>query len=289
MSAELKSGRTLSKTLHRIVNRRSRRILKKLAADDADEFVHEARKELKKIRATLRLARDGLGDKARRKLDRHFKKAGQALAGLRDAKVLMSTATKFHIDHRSRRAAVAVSKLRTHLAPQQPRSMRNRPEFEECLASVRDAQAENISWRGIRWRDLGDSLTRTCKLGQDAFEDAKKNPSPEKLHEWRKRSKDLLYQLSILKPARPRPISRLIRRLKRLTEKLGDYHDLVMFDGAIKNANLNANEKEILEAMILAHRNKLSQNAFLRAEKVHNRRTCNLVKNISRARRGKKF
>src|SRR5215217_6762063 len=51
--------------------------------------VHETRKSLKRLRATVRLARDELGDEVYRRENSAFRDAGRRLAGARDSGVLL--------------------------------------------------------------------------------------------------------------------------------------------------------------------------------------------------------
>jgi hypothetical protein len=51
------------------------------------------------------------------------------------------------------------------------------------------------------------------------------NPKPEKLHEFRKRAKDFLYQLYFFRPLNPSIIKALEKKLDVLTQNLGRYND----------------------------------------------------------------
>jgi CHAD domain-containing protein len=53
--------------------------------------VHETRKSLKRLRATVRLARDELGDEVYARENSAFREAGRRLAGARDSRVLLET------------------------------------------------------------------------------------------------------------------------------------------------------------------------------------------------------
>ena len=55
------------------------------------EAVHEARKDLKKIRSAIRLVRKSLGDELYRRENNHYRDIGRELSGFRDAEVLVET------------------------------------------------------------------------------------------------------------------------------------------------------------------------------------------------------
>src|SRR5919108_247446 len=56
-----------------------------------EEAVHEARKNMKKLRALLRLTRNELGDEVYRRENECFRDAGRRLSGVRDADVMLET------------------------------------------------------------------------------------------------------------------------------------------------------------------------------------------------------
>ena len=59
--------------------------------EDLGTAVHETRKSLKRMRATVRLARDELGDEAYRRENIAFRDAARRLGGARDSQVLLET------------------------------------------------------------------------------------------------------------------------------------------------------------------------------------------------------
>src|SRR3954447_10069692 len=56
-----------------------------------EETVHEERKDMKKLRALLRLARDELGDNVYRRENTCFRDVARELSGVRDADVMLGT------------------------------------------------------------------------------------------------------------------------------------------------------------------------------------------------------
>jgi CHAD domain len=59
--------------------------------EDLGTAVHETRKSLKRLRATVRLARDELGDESYRRENVAFRDAGRRLGAARDSRVLLET------------------------------------------------------------------------------------------------------------------------------------------------------------------------------------------------------
>src|SRR2546430_1303607 len=56
---------------------------------DPDKAVHEARKDMKKLRALVRLMRPELGGKAYRRENARFREVARSLSGVRDAKAML--------------------------------------------------------------------------------------------------------------------------------------------------------------------------------------------------------
>ena len=57
---------------------------------------------------------------------------------------------------------------------------------------------------------------------------ARKEPSTEAFHEWRKRSKDLWYHVTILREAWEAPLKAYADEAHELSNRLGDDHDLAV-------------------------------------------------------------
>ena len=56
---------------------------------DSDEAIHEARKDVKKIRSALRLVRDAIGDDVWRRENDHYRDIARTLSSFRDAEILV--------------------------------------------------------------------------------------------------------------------------------------------------------------------------------------------------------
>jgi len=76
------------------------------------------------------------------------------------------------------------------------------------------------------WPKLGRGLSRAYRQGREAFVEADVDPTTERLHDWRKRVKDLWYQQRLLSEAWPEVFAVQAEEAHRLSELLGDDHDL---------------------------------------------------------------
>jgi CHAD domain-containing protein len=80
----------------------------------------------------------------------------------------------------------------------------------------------------------------------DLFLSCRNNPKPGTIHEFRKKAKDLLYQLYIFRPLNPSVVKVLEKKLDIITQNLGRYHDL---DQIIKTLDYKYHKGKNLPAM----------------------------------------
>src|SRR5690242_1665953 len=92
MAYKLKEGEKLPHAIRRIAKRQVDRITEELAERRPEclgQAIHGARKDLKKVRAELRLVRDRLGGKIYKREGRSFRDVADALRQPRDAEALI--------------------------------------------------------------------------------------------------------------------------------------------------------------------------------------------------------
>lgn len=75
---------------------------------------------------------------------------------------------------------------------------------------------------------LRQGLTRSYTQGRMGMAHVQKQSSVENLHEWRKRVKDIGYQVRLLNPIWPRMLDDMADELERLADYLSDDHDLAI-------------------------------------------------------------
>jgi CHAD domain-containing protein len=293
-----------------------------------EQRVHEARKALKRLQALLRLLRARLGEIAYERDSAAVRDAGKRLAQARDAAVLHDTLEAL---------------LRRH-----PRKLAQRGGVRQLRAQL---QAERD---GAAARALSDSATRSIALGElralrarvgdwelsdangvEALEPAlgelygkgrrrmrraraaKHDQSGRKLHEWRKRVKDLRYAAELVqrdvagkrlrdplgvkrKRKRKRDSRRVRKQAERLRtiakraddlgELLGEEHDLAVLAERVRAegepggaATLGKRSQKALLRAIAKRRARLRKRALRDGERLYGRSRKQFVARVRRA------
>jgi CHAD domain-containing protein len=201
------------------------------AGEDPVTAVHEARKHLKKTRALLRLVRPALGRRAYRRENDALRDAGLALSGTRDADVLVETAEQLAERAAGLLPADVFAQLREALAAEAAGGRGGGvPEPTAVLEALRAAERRVDTWplQDADWETPIAGVTRAYARGRAAFAVARAEPTPELLHAWRKRAKDLWYHQRLLAPAWHEVLDAQAEEAHALTELLGDDHDLAV-------------------------------------------------------------
>jgi CYTH domain-containing protein/CHAD domain-containing protein len=236
-SYRLKSKEGPAEGVRRIALGRTEKALERLRDGDDGELasaIHGARKDLKKLRGVLRLIRDELGGKAFRTENRRYRDAGRLLSGSRDVEAKLETLLRLH---------QRFGDLPKDAVEQWEGMLES--ERDELAAAVHDEAGGQIDQVGkaieagreeIRqwpleadsWALLGPGLARSYRDGRRGMKRVLEEPSTENVHEWRKRAKDLWYQLRILRDAWPEPLGATVDQADRLADLLGQHHDLAV-------------------------------------------------------------
>lgn len=201
--------------------------------EDADrqgapgDVAHAIRKRCKKLRALLRLVRGAFGDYGN---EQHaVRDIARLLAPAREASARIDTLERL----RERDDGLDPSDADT-LSAWLDASRANRLDalaHEEFRAAVRVALRElrervpgwTLDATGFDAVRVG--LVRTYRRGRDAVRDAGTKPTPDRLHELRKRVKYHRFHLDLLRDAWRGPLSAFSVEARRLGDVLGDHHD----------------------------------------------------------------
>jgi CHAD domain-containing protein len=247
----LKPGESVPEGVARIARGRIDHALDALE-EATEEGVHDARKDMKKLRALLRLVRGEIGEEVFRREADTFRDAARELSGLRDADVMLATLAdleeRYGADVGQVRQAAEAHRIQTTGGGRE----RAAEAATEILVQARE-RVDDWPIERDGFEALEDGLRRSYRRGRRDWRAALADPSTENLHEWRKRAKDFWYHCSILEESWKPVMSALADEAHELSDRLGDDHDLaVLLDfGA-----------EPLEPLIDTRRRELQEEAF---------------------------
>jgi CHAD domain-containing protein len=203
--------------------------LNKKKVTDAD--VHEARKDVKRARAALRLLRDALGPSVYERENAALRAAARPLGIVRDGKVLLISLDKLVEGNALIARSLPLGKLRRILRQELTGARRTVTPavLKRQRIVLQDVLERSTRWRigGDDWQMLSAGLERVYRSGRKKFQ-AARSRDDEHLHEWRKRVKYLWHQLQILQPVRPGLVGELADQAHKLADYLGDDHDLAV-------------------------------------------------------------
>jgi CHAD domain-containing protein len=290
-SFELTRDEGLAAGLTRVATERAEKALERLresSAGEAADAVHGARKDMKKLRTVLRLLRDELGSKIYKVENARFRDAARALSETRDAEVKLETLDAL-AEHEEALPAEAVESWRKILDRDREaatNAARDEPAVAEAI-SLLEAGLEGIcDWKleGDSWKLLDDALTRTYRRGRRAMKAAAKRRGEADFHEWRKRAKDLWYELRLFSGTWPGPLEATAEEAHRLTELLGDHHDLAILREDLRQRNLGEGETVSLEAAIGRRQEALAADAFPLSRRLYAERPRDFSRRLRRYR-----
>ena len=238
-------------------------LTKELTADDQHETIHRARTHLKKLRALLRLVRDYADPKLQRRQNRQLRAVAQSLSPARDCAARLAALQKLYHHHPDLLSADEYSMLEQTMTAQYARQCGLLAEAGNRLKDELQATLQSIATlplKGLGQSDLRSGLKKTTRRLRKRYQHARHSPTNENLHEWRKSTKDLTYQLHILRHVTPKFTYKRITRLKKLGEVLGDDHDLATVEITLSKTHPRMFKK--LETPISKRRRKLQKAAF---------------------------
>lgn len=258
MSKVIKRKEGLRKGLARISEERLQEVLKVTNREGLTaEPVHEVRKTIKSLRATLRLTRGAMAVEARKRRNGALRELAERFSGPRDAVVVLSAFQKscaecLNADRRSAIPPPWESQMEEPLMSRAnallpAESYRDAAEEVRRLAGqilpFRHDNAEG-EWKGTIEEGLGKTYARGRRLLHQLS--TTPEPSDGQYHELRKRAKDLGYQLSLLK--RLKGVRPLLDRLDKLGGALGDARDLFLLRDYLNKARAGGELSLLKEA-----------------------------------------
>lgn len=209
--------------------------------------IHSLRKRMKKIQSLLRLADPVLGEQQRETLKSGIREIKEAARSQRDADVMSSLADDLGVKPASDHPSLPdVAMLDAFVS--------------ELVMTFEEMDLHGLTWKGVTACHL-----RTCLSTRKAWKKARRHPSEEHLHAWRKKVKNQYHQSLALH--RWLGQTNRLRRMRRLGAMLGHRHDLDLFAMALDSKDGDGAGKKARHK-VGSRRKKLTRRIFNRAEKL---------------------
>ncbi|HTL79852.1 MAG TPA: CHAD domain-containing protein [Candidatus Babeliales bacterium] len=191
--------------------------------------VHEVRKHLKKLRAAMRLAIGAVGKNCHAEENRCVRNIGRLVSDLRDAQVRLQTFIQLRDKagkHSDKQLFPRTEELL--LLERESFSAAFAGWQRKAIPQLENVKARLMNWPldDLNWKQICSAVCRIYRRGQRALAKTIDDPEPENFHAWRKRVKDVWYELRILQPLNRTVLEEMAHDAEVLGELLGSEHDL---------------------------------------------------------------
>lgn len=250
----------------------------------ADSAIHDARKQLKRARAGLRLLRGAIGKPAYVRENAALRDAARPLGRMRDAKVMLDAVERLLAREQQPKPRAVLLRLRRELRKARlslRREVQRAGEINESARSLADAQCriEKLPIRGAGPAVVLAGIESTYRKGRKALAAVHAECSDENLHELRKQAKYLGQALEILKPSKARGLAKLIKHAESMAERLGDDHDLVVLQDKLTTPPSGSQKApRALHAQMQRRRKKLQAQALKEGRRLYKRKPQAFIK-----------
>jgi CHAD domain-containing protein len=277
--------------LRRVAKEQLRSISKRLSrrARPSDTAIHQARKNVKKVRAILEVVG---GDRGRGlgKSSKRLQAINKRLSVLRDAHAMVETLRKLRSHDRKAVKARVFARASRHLVAHKRAAMKaasRKGMWRDLVRSARTIRRGVKRWEPVhrRFGALAEGIRAAHRRGRKAMARARKRQRASDFHEWRKEMKVLWYELRLVEAAGPR-IRRDAGALHRAESWLGDEHNLaVLCDELSKDASVCDGRVDLDRVQLAADRYQceLRKKALARARRIYARTPRDYAESVTRA------
>jgi CHAD domain-containing protein len=281
---ELRDG--IASSFGRIAVEQIDRVLTDLQANgNKPVAIHESRKSLKRLRALLRLVRPGLKEHTFKTENARFRDIGALFSQDRDRHVLSETSQKcaaaMGANVRKSFAAIAADIATPSAEPAaNPVDARN-----DAIARLKAARREMAKLRlePDRFETLQHGLEQSYRRGRRQLRAAYAEPSDEAFHELRKSVQQHWRHMQVLQRAWPDLFVARLAAARRLSQILGDDHDIAVFLAYLhaKGRLVPAAERRAIERHCRAEQQKLRELAHPLCQQLYAERSGRFAKRVA--------
>ncbi len=199
----------------------------------SNQKVHELRRGFKRLRALLRFFKE-IPESPANQLNKEIRNFGKLLAPLREAAVNLDLFDK-EISTNNHLPEKKIKNAR-ELLVQKNKSLVERGFLENNLhntirtffdgfENILTTNNSELPLKNHMFNEVSQSYLKSINI----YRQLPANPHPEEWHELRKKLKRLWYQLDFIKFLHPRYFKLKTDQLNKITDQLGDDHDMHVF------------------------------------------------------------
>jgi CHAD domain-containing protein len=143
------------------------------------------------------------------------------------------------------------------------KSLQEDGELQKAIDQLTEVRASvsSSSLQDVNFKTVAGQFSSAVKRGKKAFAAAYSQPTAGNFHDFRKRAKDLRYQLGVLTNLWPDVLEAYASSAKELEQTLGDDHNLAVLADIVKNTKANGKKKQALNKIIRNKQAKLRDKA----------------------------
>ena len=193
--------------------------------------VHEYRKALRRARAVVALVAHALPRSERRAVQRALREARRALGAVRDQAVAPEMMAGLELDEVDRGTASSIVSTAGESVPETAEVKQLLAEGAARAAAQVEALEASLP-RTLAWWTVQRGVRDTYDAARRARKAAKR--SKRAFHAWRRRSKELTYQLELLAGYAGTRTSDLHHEIERVTDTQGPAVDLLMLRALVR-------------------------------------------------------
>jgi CHAD domain-containing protein len=194
--------------------------------------VHDVRVLMKKSRAVMKLIASQVDADFYKKQYDAFREVGLKTRSWRDMSVHRKTLKDLKKKYPDVFSGLSAFKEINALLQKKESDEEPHPGTAGEVQTIRDLLSKTgyrIRFQSLNNLDpklLINDLEETHRIVTDRYLDSRNNLKPAKIHEFRKRAKDFLYQLYFFRPLNPSVIRSVEKKLDNMTRNLGKFNDL---------------------------------------------------------------
>jgi CHAD domain-containing protein len=222
-----------------------------------DRAVHDVRVLMKRSRAVMRLIASQIDNDSFKRDYEAFRETGRMLSLWRETSVHRKTLKELKKYHPrlfaslKGNAKLDILMNKPFLPAQAPPEIRTDIDKIEGMLNKAGFRLRFQKMDNLNQNLLLKELENSYDIVADRYLICRNNSIPANLHMFRKKAKDLLYQLWFFRPLNPSTVKSLEKKLDAMTQNLGKYNDLVQLVAALEYKYTGTKDSPAMDELII--------------------------------------